>query len=590
MNTNSHRNQQLPQQHDQYPPSGSSNHIPAALSTEQQQQQQQPYIFPHYPTQQPFLDSPNSRPNKGALKDTQVPDDAPPMYTKDPLPIVPPSLTNYSPAALAPKNPSPAEASAPPAHLQSQIHPRSPQEQQTLQTQYQHPQQSYTPSPSVNSSEQTPLSPQYYPQNRSDSNQQQPQPPAPTSNQQDHLSPHSPAPVSYGSIRPPYHQEPRNRDPRGPHSRAGNDSESSFSSDDESERIAARERRRRRRAIKKCFSGCSCNKICWFLIFLVLVSFWTSPIEKPIKDPCTLMAERRLEPDLETLHLGRPAYKNISVDINQYALGDVTVIEADNWIQDIIQVNAYKTFSHPDIEDVVSLKTYFDSAYEIINLRVDLNSTDPERREHEAKIMKNNCARFDLEIVLPRQSDSIRRLAIKTHKGDIRIRAGGTTVVFDDLQLETTVGDVFFEAGNVRTSTAIRVEKGKIQGTIKTVKQLEATTTTGEIALVVDTQPGLHGALYNELNVTLHSVHSPIDFGLARRYQGRFSLRSGLDRPMFTLSPNYTDVIKISKRTSNSLSGWVWDRSTDLSASLPSVSASSSSGLVHARVFSKPSK
>ncbi|KAF8945142.1 hypothetical protein BGZ47_003183 [Haplosporangium gracile] len=311
-------------------------------------------------------------------------------------------------------------------------------------------------------------------------------------------------------------------------------------------------------------------------------------MHKTIKDPCTLMAERRLEPDFETFSLGNPAHKNISLHIMEHILGDVTVLEADNWSQDRVSVNVYKTFSHADLNDIIDFKVLFDSSYTSVVITADLNSIDPEEREREARIMKNHCARIDVEFIFPKYSDNVKRLFARTQKGDIRIRTEGTTMIFKELHLETLVGDVLFEAGTVQTSTTIKAGKGKVQGTIRTLEQVAVTTVMGDIALVVDARPGLHGSGDGKFNVTLQSAKSSIDLGLSEEYTGGFSLESGIDRPTFGLSPNYTDVLKISKKTATLLEGRVWDGSFDNPRRLPSVSASAPSGHVHAQVLNKP--
>ncbi|KAF9136507.1 hypothetical protein BGX30_011135 [Mortierella sp. GBA39] len=421
-------------------------------------------------------------------------------------------------------------------------------------------------------------------------------PTAPTSPRQDRPPPPAPQtiPASYGAIRPPHPQGhsrgPQRSRPRTPLSAGNSDSESNSSSEDEEERIAAGERRRRRKAIKKHLSGCTCNKFCWLLIFLVLLSFWTSPIEKTIKDPCSLMAERRLEPELEIYSLGEASHMDISLDIMEPILGDVTVVEADNWSQDWIGVNVYKTFSHPDVNDIINFSMKFDSSYTNVAIRADLNSTDPTEREREARFMKNHCARIDFEFVFPKYSDNVKRLIAKTHKGDIRIRTEGTTMIFRELHLETFVGDVLFEAGTVQTSTTIKTGRGKVQGTIRTLEKVEASTAMGDIALVVDARPGLHGSGDGKFNITLQSDKSSIDLGLSEKYTGLFSLESGIDRPTFGLSPNYTNTIRISKRTATLLSGWVWDGFSDRPRSLPSVSATALNGRVHAQVLNRRNK
>lgn len=192
------------------------------------------------------------------------------------------------------------------------------------------------------------------------------------------------------------------------------------------------------------------------------------------------------------------------------------MVEADSWLQDEISVNVYKTFSHPDLNDVVTFDTHWDSSYNIVTMRADLNSIDPTEREREARIMKSHCAKIDVEFVFPKYSDNVKRLFARTQKGDIRIRTEGTTMIFKELHLETLVGDVLFEAGTVQTSTTIKTGRGKVQGTIRTLENVEVSTAMGDIALVVDARPGLHGADNGKFNVTLQSVKSSIDLGLVR--------------------------------------------------------------------------
>lgn len=302
------------------------------------------------------------------------------------------------------------------------------------------------------------------------------------------------------------------------------------------------------------------------------------------------MAERRLEPELSVYSIGKPSHKIISLDIMEHILGDITVVEADSWVQDWISVNVYQTFSHPDVNDVVNFNLKFDSSYNIVTMRADLNSTDPTEREKEAKIMKNHCARIDVELVFPKYSDNVKRLFARTQKGDIRIRTEGTTMIFKELHLETLVGDVLFEAGTVQTSTTIATGRGKVQGTIRTLEKIEVSTAMGDIALVVDARPGLHGSDNDKFNITLQSVKSSIDLGLRERYTGLFSLESGIDRPTFGLSPNYTDTVRINKRSATLLSGWVGNGISDRPRSLPSVSATARNGLVHVQVLDKPKR
>ncbi|KAF9337242.1 hypothetical protein BGZ91_009583 [Linnemannia elongata] len=582
------------QEDEQYPPAGSSSsnyiHDPPAPPTDQ------PFIFPHYPTQQPYNPPYSQQPrpnNKGSLKDVQVPEDAPPMYTKEPTSMTPPPtlLSIPPPNATAPSSPSSATASAPPSahpYSQPQVQPHPPQESlprvlpvQTRQAPYHHPKSPVLRSPFESSTEQTPLSPQVY------------SPTAPISPRQDRPPPPAPqaTPTSYGAIRshPQGHsRSPLSSRPRTPPPAGNSDSESNSGSEEEEERIAAGERHRRRKAIKKHLSGCTCNKICWILIILVLLSFWTSPIEKTVKDPCTLMAERRLEPEIETYSLGGVSSKNlISLDIMEHILGDITIVEADNWSQEVIGVRVNKTLSHPDLDDIISFKIKFDPSYNNAALLAGLSSTDPAERERGAKIMKNHCARIDIEFVFPKYSDSIKRLVVRTQKGDIRIRTEGPTIIFKELHLETLVGDVFFEAGTVQTSTTIKTGRGKVQGTIRTLEKVEVSTAMGDIALVVDARPGLHGADNGKFNITLQSAKSSIDLGLSEKYTGLFSLESGIGKPTFGLSSNYTDTIQIIKSTATLLSGWVWDGYSDRPRSLPSVSATAPNGLVHVQVLDK---
>ncbi|KAG0372231.1 hypothetical protein BGX24_000532 [Mortierella sp. AD032] len=268
------------------------------------------------------------------------------------------------------------------------------------------------------------------------------------------------------------------------------------------------------------------------------------------------MAERRLEPIFEQYFLGPSFYKNVTVDITEYVLGNITVLEADSWTEDHVRANIYKTFSDPDIDDVIDFQISNDEKYETFLLRADLHSTDEEGRKKEAKIMKNNCARIDIELIYPKSSGHLR-LAGKTRKGGhIRIRTEGKLVIFDDVQMETTVGDILFEAGSVKNSAKLKTGKGKIQGTIRSQQQVEATTTLGDIALVVDASPGELGASFDKLNITLQSAKSSIELGLTQRYHGWFSLKSGIDKPTFTLSPNYTDSVTITKSSATSLAGW----------------------------------
>ncbi|KAG0272968.1 hypothetical protein BGZ95_011241 [Linnemannia exigua] len=278
---------------------------------------------------------------------------------------------------------------------------------------------------------------------------------------------------------------------------------------------------------------------------------------KSIKDPCILMAERRLEPDLVVYSLGPSPNLNITLDITEYVLGDVTVLEADNWMEDTVRAKVYQYFSHPDINDVINFQVDFRERYNNVHLWADLHSTDAEGRKREAKIMKNHCARIDVEFIFPKLSDSNIRLAVNTRKGgDIRIRTEGKLVIIDDMKLETTVGDILFEAGSVRNSAKLKTGRGKIQGTIRSMQQVEATTTLGDIGLVVDASPGELGTSSDNLNITLQSAKSSIDLGLIQRYHGWFSLKSGIDKPTFTLSPDYTDIVSITKSSATSLSGW----------------------------------
>ncbi|KAG0297709.1 hypothetical protein BGZ97_004245 [Linnemannia gamsii] len=273
----------------------------------------------------------------------------------------------------------------------------------------------------------------------------------------------------------------------------------------------------------------------------------------------------------------------------EHILGDIKVSESDDWVQEHVLVWVNKTFSHPDVQDVIDFKVVHDSLFKNPILTAGLNSTDPTERERHVKLMKNHCARIDVEFVFPKYSGNTLRLFARTHKGDIRVRTEGPTMVFKELHLETQVGDVFFEAGTVQTSTSIKTGRGKVQGTVRTLEQVEVTTTTGDIALRVDTKPGYHGSDTKNLNITLQSTKSSIDLELVRQYNGWFSLMSGIDRPTFGLSPDYKDFIRISSSTATSLSGWVWDGFSGRK-DLPSVSATASSGTVHAQVLSKPKK
>lgn len=274
----------------------------------------------------------------------------------------------------------------------------------------------------------------------------------------------------------------------------------------------------------------------------------------------------------------------------EHILGDITIVEADNWSQEVIGVRVNKTFSHPDLNDIIDFKIKFDPSYNNAALLADLSSTDPAERERGAKIMKNHCARIDIEFVFPKYSNSIKRLVVRTQKGDIRIRTEGPTIIFKELHLETLVGDVFFEAGTVQTSTTIKTGRGKVQGTIRTLEKVEVSTAMGDIALVVDARPGLHGTDDGKFNITLQSAKSSIDLGLSEKYTGLFSLESGIGQPTFGLSSNYTDTIQIIKSTATLLSGWVWDGYSDRPRSLPSVSATAPNGLVHVQVLDKHKK
>lgn len=192
------------------------------------------------------------------------------------------------------------------------------------------------------------------------------------------------------------------------------------------------------------------------------------------------------------------------------------MVEAESWSQDWIGVNVYKTFSHPDVNDIVNFNIKFDHSYTDVAIWADLNSTDPTEREREARIMKSHCARIDVEFVFPKYSDNVKRLFARTQKGNIRIRTEGTTTIFRELHLETLVGDVLFEAGIVQTSTIIKTGRGKVQGTIRTLEKIEVSTAIGDIALVVDARPGLHGTNDGKFNITLQSAKSSIDLGLVR--------------------------------------------------------------------------
>lgn len=163
---------------------------------------------------------------------------------------------------------------------------------------------------------------------------------------------------------------------------------------------------------------------------------------------------------------------------------------------------------------MIDFKVVFNALYTNVVLRADINSTDPTERERDAKILKNHCARIDVKFIFPKYIDNFKRLIARTYKGDIHIRTEGVTLVFKELHLETQVGDVFFEAGTVQTSTSIKTGRGKVQGTIKTLEHVHVTTTTGDIALRVDTKPGYHGSDVDKLNVTLQSAKSSVDLEL----------------------------------------------------------------------------
>ncbi|KAG0307915.1 hypothetical protein BGZ98_009481 [Dissophora globulifera] len=452
-----------------------------------------------------------------------IPADAPPMYTKDPSLPTQELPTPQQRAPQAPQQQRPVPVSQPVQQARSP-HQALPQELQQGQP--------YSPQQ------------QYYPQSHQPLLQQQQHPT---------YHPGVGVPVNYGATPSlPYEG---NVVPRGPDAGFSNPAS-------DPQRLGQRRRK------KKSCSSCSC--CCWTLLFFILACwFLKSQIH---------IGGRTCWVDPDTANT-RKDFKQISpssdlalkLDVLDGISGNVVVKESESWSDLYVRVNVVMQATSSELLRGLELSLVGEAPK--VNAKVHISDTyDSETKK---RLMREHCARADVEIVYPRALPGTGKLQVSVVNGGVTMNIGrryGTPATFDEVQVSLTNGDVNFDNLIVEKLFEANVGNGHAMGLIRTRGKVVVIVMNGPVHMELDSEHVKDDWKVGgkDLDIDITSVNGRVNLELYRRFVGHFDVTNGNGQKTINLaSDSKNDTIVYTARSAKQLKGWISADGTEPQGSLP---------------------
>ncbi|KAF9990449.1 hypothetical protein BGZ75_001931, partial [Mortierella antarctica] len=276
---------------------------------------------------------------------------------------------------------------------------------------------------------------------------------------------------------------------------------------------------------------------CIFLLMLVI--YFVCRVLILYVDPCAMTSDSSM-PYTDIQSLDTMPQGEISISLQDHIPGNVVIRENDDWNENNVVVKFSKRSTSTKVLDDMFLlvEASTDPFLRVISL---LRTEDADERK---KLLRGHCTKMEIELVYPRGVSYPQLLRMNGVLGNIHVQLDSPTAILDRIHLDVIDGNILVDGVSIREKATFRVARGKIQGKMRSIGEVNMESIDGDIDVVLHPSLAFLDMESENLNVTMRSLEGSINLVMAQRYQGHFSLNSGKKQSAtFLGSSAYPDVV-----------------------------------------------
>ncbi|KAG0313013.1 hypothetical protein BGZ99_009150 [Dissophora globulifera] len=261
----------------------------------------------------------------------------------------------------------------------------------------------------------------------------------------------------------------------------------------------------------------------------------------------------------------------LKLDVLDGITGNVVVKESESWSDLYVRVNVVMQATSSELLRGLELSLVGEAPK--VNAKVHISDTyDSETKK---RLMREHCARADVEIVYPRAHPGTGKLQVSVVNGEVTMNIGrryGMPATFDEVQVSLTNGDVNFDNLIVGKLFEANVGNGHAMGLIRTTGKVVVIVMNGPVHMELDSEHMKDDWKVGgkDMDVDITSVNGRVNLELYRRFVGHFDVTNGNGQKNINLaSDSKNDTIVYTARSAKQLKGWISADGTEPQGSLP---------------------
>ncbi|GJJ72053.1 hypothetical protein EMPS_04410 [Entomortierella parvispora] len=295
------------------------------------------------------------------------------------------------------------------------------------------------------------------------------------------------------------------------------------------------------------------------------------------KDACTIAAGGTLDED--NFQLSYTPNSTVIIRLLDGIVGDVTIIENETWDdEDLFMIDVSSRSPSKVALDLIKVNAKWSN--DLVNWTMGLDPANGPLVDQQA-LLKSTCTRTNVTFTIPKIHSGLFKVELETRQGTARILLSKPEALLGNVRIKAIDGDIFVDSTSVKGVTEMTVQgNGTISGKLLTSGKTTMSVEEGSIDIEIDTDLDLVGSQAKNLDLVLSNKKGPINLVQTRRFDGRFSLSSGLGN--VALESSSMDKIHYTADSNDHYrKGWITKNGLEPPNALPSIQATADEGPIH---------
>ncbi|KAF9976203.1 hypothetical protein BGZ73_008985 [Actinomortierella ambigua] len=205
-----------------------------------------------------------------------------------------------------------------------------------------------------------------------------------------------------------------------------------------------------------------------------------------------------------------PRYDSVNFEIKGDMYSDITVQEADSWMDKVIRVSIQVQASSEDILSSVLAKT---------TSRLNTGSIEAAMDVTGIHMRPDACARAKVVISYPRAISSSKELRVVASHGPFKYKVEGRLLTVKNMLVHLKRGSINV-VGSVMDSIDLKTDDGHIDSRLLSQGEVKAHVKSGDIKLDIDSREP------HKLDVSAHSGSGSARVELRNMIEGHFNVKA----------------------------------------------------------------